>query len=82
MSADLQAVLQQIDDLTPDQLEQVYRHVVQRRRADYWLIPGEYLRPIAEIMQPVREQAAYMSDDEINAAIDDALDEVRLFDRT
>ena len=75
--ADLQTILTVIDALSPDDLEQVYRHVVQRRDPAYWLIPGENLKAIQKIMRPVYDQTAHMSDEEINSAIDEALSEVR-----
>lgn len=74
---DLQELLTAIDDLSPDDLEQIYRHVVQRRSPAYWLVPGENLKVIWEIMRPVYEQTSRMSDAEINGAIDEALGEVR-----
>lgn len=70
---DLQELLTGIDDLSPDELEQVYRRVVQRRSPAYWLVPGTNLKSILEIMRPVYEQTASMSDEEI----DEALNEVR-----
>jgi TPP-dependent 2-oxoacid decarboxylase len=75
--ADLQVLLTEIDELSPDELEQVYRHVVQRRHPVYWLIPGERLKEIQEIMQPVYKQTAGMSDEEIDAIIDESLRDVR-----
>lgn len=75
--ADLQNLLTTIDELSPDELEEVYRHVVQRRQPSYWLIPGENLKAIQDIMRPVYEQNASLSDAEINTVIDDALNEVR-----
>ncbi len=74
---DVQDLLSAIDELSPTELEQVYRYVVQRRSAAYWLVPGENLKAIREIMQPVYEQTANMTEDEINAVIDEALDEVQ-----
>jgi hypothetical protein len=71
-------VLEGVDRLSPEDLETLYRHVVQRRHASYWLVPGEHLKRIPEVMQPVYEQTDHMNEDEINAAIDDALNEVRL----
>jgi len=53
--SDLQDVLKSIDELTPDEIEQVYKHVVRRRSARYWLIPGENLKAIDAIMRPVHE---------------------------
>ena len=75
--SDLQILLSEINDLSPDELEQVYQHVVQRRKPTYWLIPGESLKVIQAIMKPVYEQSAHMSDEEIDSTIDQALDEVR-----
>ena len=74
---DLQELLIAIDDLSPDELEQVYRRVVQRRSPAYWLVPGTNLKAIQDIMRPVYEQTASMSDEEIDGAIDEALSEVR-----
>lgn len=75
---DLQTLLAEIDELPPEELEQVYQHVVRRRQPTYWLVPGENLKAIQEIMRPVHEQTASMTDEEIDAVIDEALSEVRL----
>lgn len=75
---DLDQLLTTIDELSPDELETVYRHVTQRRQSDYWLIPGEQLKTIKTIMEPVYRQTDSMSETEINEAIDEALNEVRL----
>lgn len=77
MMADLAQLLTTIDELSPTELEEVYRHVVQRRQPAYWLIPGENLKVIQDIMRPVYDQTAHMTEAEINTAIDDALNEVR-----
>jgi hypothetical protein len=74
---DLDHLLTEIDELSVEELETVYRHIVQRRQLSYWLIPGERLKEIQAIMQPVYEQSAHLTDEAINAAIDEALDEVR-----
>lgn len=74
---DLQDILTAIDDLQPDDLEEVYRHVVQRRQPVYWLVLGENLKIIRDIMRPVYEQTAHLTEAEINDAIDEALSEVR-----
>lgn len=73
---DIPELLAQIDELPPDGLEAVYRHVVQRRQAAYWLVPGENLRAIRDLMQPVYE-ASGLSDEEIDELIDEAVKEVR-----
>jgi len=76
--ADLEALLTTIDTLEEDELEHIYRHIAQRRKTGYWLIPGENLQAIRQIMQLVHEQNATMTEEEINAAIDESLTEVRL----
>lgn len=75
--SNLHALLTQIDELSSEELETIYQHVVQRRHAAYWLVPGENLKAIQEIMQPVYEQTVHLNDEEIDAVIDEALDEVR-----
>lgn len=75
--ADLQALISAIDDLSPDELNEVYNHLVQRRQPSYWLVPSETLGEILDIMHPVHEASAEMTEQEINDVIDEALDEVR-----
>lgn len=70
--SDLQTILSAIDELSPEEIETVYRHIVQRRHVNYWLVPGENLKQIQEIMRPVHEQAKTMTDEEIDQAIDEA----------
>ena len=41
------------------------------------MVKGEHLDEFAEIMRPVQDEAAQMSEDEINGVIDQTLDEVR-----
>ncbi len=74
---DLQALKMAIDELSQDELNEIYNHLVQRRQSSYWLVPGEKLNEILEIMRPVHEATQDMTEDEINAAIDEALEEVR-----
>jgi hypothetical protein len=75
--ADLGSLKAAIDHLSSDELNELYNHIVQRRQPSYWLVPSENLARILEIMQPVHEEAARMSEEEINQAIDETLDEVR-----
>ena len=75
--ADLQALISAIDDLSPDELNEIYNHLVQRRQPSYWLVPSENLGEILDIMRPVHEASAEMTEQEINDVIDEALDEVR-----
>ena len=75
--SDLSQILTEIDALEPEDLEAVYRHVVKKRHPRYWLVPGEQILRIKEIMAPVHEEAANMTEEEINAVIDEAIEEVR-----
>jgi hypothetical protein len=77
LMSDLSHILSEIDALPPDELEAVYQHVSRKRPAKYWLVPGEHFRRIHEIMAPVHAEAASMTEEEINAAIDEAIEEVR-----
>lgn len=73
----LQEAIAAVDVLSPDELETLYQHVVIRRHHRYWLVPGSALNQIQQIMRPVYAATAHMTETEINAAIDEALAEVR-----
>lgn len=73
----IKQLIEEIDKLPPDDLEAVYRHVAMRRQKAYWLVGGETFQPLKTILASVHEQAADLSDDEIDAAIDEALANVR-----
>jgi len=75
--SDLQALKSAIDELSTDELNEIYNHLVQRREPSYWLVPGENLAEILENMRSVHEAAADLTEQEINDVIDEALDEVR-----
>ncbi len=75
--ADLQAIIAATDELSSEELDTLYQHIMQRRHATYWLVPGENLKKIQEISVPVYEQTNTMSEAEINAAIDETIAEVR-----
>ena len=74
---DLQTLKTAIDELSSDELNEIYNHLVQRRQPSYWLVPSENLGEILEIMGPVEEAAVDMTEGEINVVIDEALAEVR-----
>jgi hypothetical protein len=75
--ADLQSVMNAVDELSQDDLETLYRHIVERRLASWWIVPSENIAKIEEVLQPVHEEAAEMTEEEINATIDQAIAEVR-----
>lgn len=75
--SDLDQILTEIDTLSADELERLYQHIAKRRQARYWLVSGEVIGQLRDIMAPVHAQASRMSDTEIDALIDEALYEVR-----
>jgi hypothetical protein len=74
---DLQELIDAVDELSPDALETLYRHILVRRQQSFWIVPSENLAAILDIMRPVHEAAKELSEEEINAEIDQALEEVR-----
>jgi hypothetical protein len=75
--ADLQTVIKAVDELSQDDLDKLYRHLLERRQASWWVVPSENIAKIEELMRPVHEEAAQMTEDEINQVIDQAITEVR-----
>jgi hypothetical protein len=75
---DLDVLLQEIDALSSEDLKKVLDHIMERRVA-YWIVPGEHLAKIREILQPVHEEikASGMTSAEVDDLLDDALQEVR-----
>lgn len=51
---DSQMLKAAIDDLDTVALNEIYRYIVQVRQPSFWLIPGENLKAIREIMRPVQ----------------------------
>ena len=41
----------------------------------WWIVPPENLRKIDELLRPVQEEAAQMSEEEVNRVIDEAIAE-------
>ena len=76
--ADLETLFRAVDALQPEELEQLREYIEQRRRnVKWWAVPPENLEKVAEAMQPVQQDAANMSVEEINTAIDEAIAEAR-----
>lgn len=74
----LQEVLHAIDSMSQEEVEQVREYIDKRtRKVEWWIVPPENLAKIAEIMRPVQEDAEKMSEEEVIAAIDEAIAEVR-----
>lgn len=74
---DLQELFRVVDELQPDELDQLNTYIQQRRRVTWWVVPSKKLQKIADVMQPVHQDAEHMTEDEINTVIDEVLDEVR-----
>lgn len=75
--ADLETLFRAVDELDHEELKQLEDYIEQRRKYAWWVVSPENLKKIDEIMRPVQEEAAHMSEEEINAVIDQALAEVR-----
>ena len=73
----LQELLIEVDSLSSEELEALYRHIVQRRTPSYWLLDGASLGNLHDALQTVHQQATEYSDEAIDAEIDAALNEVR-----
>jgi hypothetical protein len=75
---DLQELFRTIDSLSNEEFDQLRAYVEKRNRiVKWWIVPPENIERIFEIMRPVQEEAAQMSEEEVNAAIDEAIAEVR-----
>ena len=75
--ADMQTLFKVVDELSPDERQQLKDYIEEREKTTWWVVPPENIAKIAEIMRPVQEDAAKMTDEEINAVIDEALTAVR-----
>ncbi len=75
--ADLERLYKVIDQLPREDLEQLNRYIQQRRLTTVWTVPAEEIKAIEDLMRPTHDLTARLDDDEINAILDEALDEVR-----
>lgn len=75
--ADLQTIMKTVDELAQDELDILYRHIVERRHTSWWIIAPENIAKIEEVLRPVHEEASHMTEEEINGVIDQAIAEVR-----
>ena len=75
--SDLEALFRVVDTLEPAELNQLNAYIQQRRRLTWWVVPSHHLRQIEETLHAVHADAESLTEDEINAAIDEALNEVR-----
>ena len=74
---DLQTLIHSVDELTPAELNVLHQYIEKRRQQIWWVISPEKLAEIDELMRPVQAEAAQMAEADVNAAIDEAIAEVR-----
>lgn len=74
---DLEALIEAVNQLSPTELNQLHDYVTRRRRVVWWTVKSENLAKIDALMRPVQEEAAQMTEDEINQVIEQATIEVR-----
>lgn len=73
----LEKLYQLVDNLPREELEQLNRYIQHRRQTRVWEVAPESMQAIEVLMRPTHELTATMSDEEIDAEINEALDEVR-----
>lgn len=74
---DMQHLYKIIDALPAEALDNLSDYIQQRRRLAVWVVPPEEIQAIEKLMRPTHELTAKMTDEEINAVIDEELAEVR-----
>lgn len=78
--ADLQELIATVDQLSAEDLRKLSMHIKERAdlvTTSVHIVPPENLARIAEIMKPVQDAAAQMSEEKVFAVLDEALAEVR-----
>ena len=77
MMATLETLFQEVDKLDRDELKRLYDYIEHKRQTQWWIVSSDNLSKIDEALSAVHQEAEGMDDDEINALIDEAIDEVR-----
>lgn len=75
--SDLESILTAVDELDPKDLIKLRDYVVNKTRSAIYALSSEQLRELMEAFSPLWEDAAKLSDEEIEQAIAEALAEVR-----
>jgi len=76
--ANMENVFKLLETLNPDELLQVQNYINKRNETlRVWAVNPQAIEALESTFAPIRKQAESLSDDEIDAAIDEALDEVR-----
>ena len=74
---DMQRLYQLIDELAPQELEQLSLYLQQRRVRSVPAVPAEVRNAIEQLMHPPHDLRDVMDQDEINAVLDEAIAEIR-----
>ena len=70
-------MIRAVDELSQDELDKLYVHILDRRQANWWVVPPENIAEIEHILHDVHAEADPMTEDEINQTLDQAIAEVR-----
>jgi hypothetical protein len=73
----IEDILAAIDKLNPDEQYKVYTYLKQKQQTMWWTVSPNNLQKIDNALRSLHEEAAQLSEDEINALIDEVIDEVR-----
>lgn len=73
----LSQILDAVEELSGDELELVHKRISERLRTLYRHIPGENLKALGDIFEPLYTATDDMSEEDVFAVFDEALDEVR-----
>lgn len=76
--ADLEALFKAVDQLSPEEVAQLRDYIDQHRSVvKWWAVPPNNLAKIDQVMRPVQQDASQMTEAEVNALLEETLDEVR-----
>ena len=73
----LEEIIEAVDKLNHDDRTTLYQYLRHKRQTEWWSVSSDNLKRIDDALSPVQQEAESMTDDEINAVIDEAIDEVR-----
>lgn len=65
-----------VDKLNPDEQHKLYKYLKQKQQSTWWVISSDNLQAIDKTLSAVQQEAESMSDDEINALIDEAISQI------
>lgn len=78
---DMEMVFKAVTQMSAEEVEKLKEFIEQREKVMWWVVPPENLQKFKEIMRPMQEDAANMTEEEVTAVIDEAIAEVRREER-